>query len=68
MNNDGKQKDDGIAVHLFPALYAFWFFEKTKFAKIHNGGTVLKIQLTRDSPTNTHISKNRDSVNRASGN
>ena len=40
---------------VFPALHAFWFFEKKNLRKNCIIWTVLKIQLTRNSPTNAYM-------------
>ena len=42
---------NGVYVHLFPALRAFWFLEKTEWGKICVSGTVLIIQPPWNSPT-----------------
>ena len=44
-------------LYLFPALHAFWFLEKTALRENRVSGTVLKIQLTWNSPTNSYISQ-----------
>ena len=44
-----------IEIHLFPALRAFWFLEKSALSKIRISGTVLMFQLTQNSPTNAYI-------------
>ena len=47
-----------MKLHLFPALCAFWFLEKTALCKNHVGGTLLKTQLTQNSSAQNRISGN----------
>ena len=47
-----------LQIHLFPALRAFWFLEKTALRENRVSATVLMIQLTRNSPTCAYIGKN----------
>ena len=42
-------------LHLFINLCVFWFLEKNTLCKICVSGTVLMIQLPRNSPTNVYI-------------
>ena len=46
------------AVHLFPALCAFWFLEQKVLRKDQVHGTVLMIQLMRNSPVWEYIGQN----------
>ena len=59
-----SSKEFLFPVHLFPTLHAFWFQEKTALRKNGVSGTVLMIQLMRNSPTCAYIDI---SGNRASG-
>ena len=45
-------------LHLFPALYTFWFLKKTPLRKNCVTGTVLMIQLTQNFPTCAYIGQN----------
>ena len=42
---------------VFPTLRAFWFLEKTTLHKNYISGAILKIQLTRNLPTNVQVHK-----------
>ena len=46
------------AVHLFPALSAFWFLIKNVLHKNCVSGNVVMIELTRNSPTCIYIGQN----------
>ena len=46
----------GSALYLFPALRTFWFLEKKRLIQRVNG-TVVKIQITQNSTTNTSTSQ-----------
>ena len=45
-------------IHLFPMLRAFWLLKKLALRKNWVSGTVLMIQLTRNSPTCKQIDQN----------
>ena len=51
-----------LEVHLFPSLRVFWFLKKTALHKTYLSGTVIKIQLTRNSPTNIYSSDDTSSI------
>ena len=46
-----------INLYPFPELHPFWFLEKTTLRKNCISGALLKIQLTRNFPTNVYISQ-----------
>ena len=45
-------------MHIFPALRAIWFLEKTVLRKNRVSGTVLMFELTRNFPTCAYIGQN----------
>ena len=47
-----------MRIHLFPALHAFWLLEKTALSENCISGTLLMIQLTRNSTICTYIGEN----------